>query len=1304
VQQGDLQHDTQEIETVVRDNSIVTTKYAMLNFMPKFTFEFVTKPINAYFLFVCVLQSIPQVSSTDGIPTLLFTVLLIWWVDMTLAGIEDYNRRIADQKENARPYMVLDAKQRAFVSKPSCEIAAGDIVKLQDGDPVPADLMVMHIRYAISILVSLVSPSAPFAILLLHSHPDSSLRRRSTDAAGAHATTDPVCYVETKGLDGETNLKLKRPVRELSQKIRSILGNGTAAGTATGTAAALLALESDVKCEMPNERVHSFEGTIDITPSDLDEPIVPVSYNSVLLRGSVVRSINAGNESSIGSSLCGLVLYSGHETKVHMSASKGSRRKMSQLEQRLQWLIVFLGFGGCGVFCLVGAAYELGMMCNAVEMVGAWYLNINQPPMPSGTKALTSDLAWFTFWESVAVYFQIMYAFVPVSLVVSLDLARMFAQRLIGYDLLMYDQSSDTPCELKTLSLVEELGQVTHLFSDKTGTLTDNIMQFRRFSVAGRVYGMRERDAKQVDGVGGALEHSHVHFVDAHSDGEECIGGSGGNSGAGGDSYSVQATMEGRYGHGQKMRLRHFLHMLAVNHSVTTQRTPEQSSTAAQRDSLDSSTATSTGSRKKPTSKYSAASPDEIAFVDGADFLGVRFCGRKATLCTVVEDGGQVRVEEVQERKEGQEGQGAAGGGRAYPYEVLQQLEFDSVRMRSSVVVRLPAGAPRPYGYGMAESGEEGGGEDVRARDGVGGAVQGELWLYTKGADTSLLEPAIQRSLDLNNSVSGLSDASILGRSGRSDSSAVHDDSVDSSVNSRAGIAASQTSEAGEGAEEEAQEYQQLLLQLQSQVELASGEDGLRSLVWGGRRLRETEYADWSSRYREAKVSSAAGGDKATALTELMLELEEGSGGSRPTRARDASAEETVVPAIEFSNRIWGMTAVEDKLQDGVPETMSALKKAGIKIWMLTGDRADTAANVGHATRMLDKGTTLLQVTKETTNAAIAAAAAESMDSLELQEGLSNMSIKGMANASREYFHEMVVRQLQRYHQRLHNGHGEDEHYTSTSGRRMQQTEESPLLRGARQGASVETPNVSYSGPSYSSGGADFEYALLIDGACLMEALSVEAEPLLLELGLQCACVIACRVSPQQKAQLVKLVSEGTLIDPDDEYQSMQQLQQLTQQSHACQQQLVQLQQHFQQSRLHKHRFDWPLPPPMNDRCSSPFHPAWRTAHSIQHGVQLIPCSCFHTCFEQQTDSHSHQNNQMIDVLGRRFIPFHSRFTPFTVAIAKVVLFAWVWGPRSLVLVSPTRHSMTPIPSPPPVGTAPCTTRHQTETWLARSL
>ena len=75
---------------------------------------------------------------------------------------------------------------------------------------------------------------------------------------------------------------------------------------------------------------------------------------------------------------------------------------------------------------------------------------------------------------------------------------------LINTDLDMYYARTDTPALCRTSSLVEELGQIEYIFSDKTGTLTQNMMEFRQSSIAGIQYAdevPEDRRATYEDGV-----------------------------------------------------------------------------------------------------------------------------------------------------------------------------------------------------------------------------------------------------------------------------------------------------------------------------------------------------------------------------------------------------------------------------------------------------------------------------------------------------------------------------------------------------------------------------------------------------------------------------------------------------------------------------------------------------------------------------------------------------------------------------------------------------------------------------------
>lgn len=104
------------------------------------------------------------------------------------------------------------------------------------------------------------------------------------------------------------------------------------------------------------------------------------------------------------------------------------------------------------------------------------------------------------------------------------------------------------------------------------------------------------------------------------------------------------------------------------------------------------------------------------------------------------------------------------------------------------------------------------------------------------------------------------------------------------------------------------------------------GEAGLRTLVLAYREIPEDLYQQWEKRFRAAK---------------------EHLGPERADLLESASS------AIEQDLVLVGTTAVEDKLQAGVPEAIDRLAQAGIKIWVLTGDKLETAINIGYACSLL---------------------------------------------------------------------------------------------------------------------------------------------------------------------------------------------------------------------------------------------------------------------------------------------------------------------------------------------------------------
>lgn len=111
--------------------------------------------------------------------------------------------------------------------------------------------------------------------------------------------------------------------------------------------------------------------------------------------------------------------------------------------------------------------------------------------------------------------------------------------------------------------------------------------------------------------------------------------------------------------------------------------------------------------------------------------------------------------------------------------------------------------------------------------------------------------------------------------------------------------------------------------------------DGLRTLCVAFADLTEEVYKDWEHRYNQALLMSKSGNS---------------------TDANGRTREEAIdnlMSEIESNLTLLGATAIEDKLQVGVPDTIETLMLAGINVWMLTGDKQETAINIGYSCRLL---------------------------------------------------------------------------------------------------------------------------------------------------------------------------------------------------------------------------------------------------------------------------------------------------------------------------------------------------------------
>jgi P-type E1-E2 ATPase len=148
----------------------------------------------------------------------------------------------------------------------------------------------------------------------------------------------------------------------------------------------------------------------------------------------------------------GLVVYAGKQTKILMN-SKSAVIKRSNLERMANKILAFVllfEMVMCTLGCILNLLWAKGNS-------GAWYMPFVKSPAASDV-----FFAWIT-------YFILLNNYVPISLYVSMELAKLGQKILMDHDAEMYHAQSDTPCLARTSTLNEELGQIQYIFSDKTG-------------------------------------------------------------------------------------------------------------------------------------------------------------------------------------------------------------------------------------------------------------------------------------------------------------------------------------------------------------------------------------------------------------------------------------------------------------------------------------------------------------------------------------------------------------------------------------------------------------------------------------------------------------------------------------------------------------------------------------------------------------------------------------------------------------------------------------------------------------------